>query len=130
MDQTPLVMDEIEAGKEFIRRMQAYQPVKAAWWMRETEDAGRYLHVALEGLTMDNIDAAYGEVLRIANEMKDHYIDPFRVKLVSPDDPAARAILDHYRRYPGRVPLRLNGSVLGKVAAAEVYIYPLPAPRP
>lgn len=130
MDQTPLVMDEIEAGKELIRRLHAYQPVKAAWWMRETEDAGRYLYVALEGLTADNTNAAYDEVLRIAKEVKDHYIDPFRVNLVSPDDPVARAVLEVYRRYPGRVPPRFNGSILGRVAADEAYVYPLPASTP
>jgi hypothetical protein len=128
MDKTPLVMDEIEAGKEFIRRIHAYRPVKAAWWMRETEDAGRYLLVALDGLTVENGDQAYDEVLRITKEMKDHYIDPFDVKLVNPDDPAARAILDHYRRYPGRVPSSFNGSVLGRLSVVEVYVYPPPAP--
>lgn len=123
-------MDEIEAGKEFIQRMHAYQPVKAAWWMRPTEDGERYLHVALDGLTVDNTDAAYREVLRIANEMPDHYIDPFRVMLVSPDEPVGRAILDIYRSYSGRkIPTRVNDPVLGG-AATEVYVYPPPAAKP
>ena len=130
MDKTPLVMDEIEAGKEFIRRLHVYRPVKAAWWMRETEDAGRYLLVALDGLTVENADQAYDEVLRITKEMKDHHIDPFEVKLVSPDDPASRTVLDHYRRYPGRVPPPFNGSVLGRLPVVEVYVYPPPAPMP
>jgi len=40
----------------------------------------------------------------------------------------AKAILDIYRRFPGRIPPRFNGPVLGGVAIAEVYIYPqLPA---
>jgi hypothetical protein len=60
--------------------------------------------------------------------MRDHYIDPFRVKVVSTHDPVAKAILDIYRRFPGRIPPRFNGPVLGGVAVAEVYIYPpLPA---
>jgi hypothetical protein len=130
MDKTPLVMDEIEAGKELIKRMDAYQPVKAAWWMRPAEDGERYLHVALDGLTVDNTDAAYREVLRIANEMPDHYIDPFRVKLVSTNDPAARAVLDIYRSYSGRkIPTRVNDSVLGG-EVAEVYLYPPPGSKP
>jgi hypothetical protein len=128
MDQAPLVMDEIDAGREFIERLHASWPVKAACWLRATEDGERYLYVALDGLTEANVDAAYGEVLRVARAMTDHYIDPFRVKVIRPDDPVARAMLDMYRRFPGRMPTRFNGSVFGRTAVVEVYVYPpLPA---
>jgi hypothetical protein len=128
MDQAPLVMDEIEAGREFIERLHTSWPVKAACWLRASEDVERYLYVALDGLTDANVDAAYGEVLRVVRAMKDHYIDPFRVKVIRPDDPIARAVLDIYQRFPGRIPTRFNGSVFGGTAVAEVYIYPpLPA---
>jgi hypothetical protein len=129
MDQAPLVIDEIEAGKEFIKRLHAYRPVKAACWLRSAEAGPRYLYVALEGLTENTTDAAYGEVLRIAEEMKDdYYIDPFRVKLIRTSDPIAKAIVEIYRRFPGRTPPRSPGPVLGGVPVAEAYIYPpLPA---
>jgi hypothetical protein len=128
MDQAPLVMDEIAAGEAFIQRLHDYAPVKAACWLRSAEGGERYLYVALDGLNDSNTDRAYGEVIRIAGEMKDHYIDPFRVKVVSTNDPIAKAIMDIYRRFPGRIPPRFNGPVLGGVAVAEVYIYPqLPA---
>jgi hypothetical protein len=130
MDQTPLVSDEIDAGAEFIRRLHGYRPVKAAFWLRRAEEGERYLHVALDGLTEHNINDAYVEVLRITQAMKDHYIDPFRVNLVTLDDPVVRAVLDIYRRFPGRVPPRYHGPVLGDVAVAEVYIYPQPAAKP
>ena len=130
MDPTPLVIDEIDAGAEFVKRFSRYQPVRAAYWLKASEEAVRYLHVAFDGLTDDTFDVAYGEVLRITNEMTDHYIDPFRVKLVGADDPVVRAVLDIYRRYPGRIPTRFNGSALGGVAVDAVYIYPQPAATP
>jgi hypothetical protein len=130
MDQAPLVMDEIEAGREFIERFHASWPVKAACWLRAAEDGERYLYVALDGLTDANVDAAYGEVLRVAREMKDHYTDPFRVKVIRPDDPVARAVLDLYRRFPARIPTRVNGSVFAGRAVAEAYIYPPLPTRP
>jgi hypothetical protein len=123
MDTSPLVMDEIDAGAEFLKQLHAYQPVKAACWLREGEDEERYLYVALEGLTEDNFDVAYGEVLRITAAMKEHYLDPFRVKLISKSDPVARAVMDIYRRFPGRIPTRFNGRVFGERAVAEIYIY-------
>lgn len=128
MDQAPLVMDEIDAGEEFIKRLHAYRPVKAACWLREADGGERYLYVALDGLTDANADIAYGEVFRITGQMKDHYLDPFRVKVISPDDPIAKAVMDIYQRFPARIPTRFNGAVLGGIAVAEVYIYPpLPA---
>jgi hypothetical protein len=64
-------MDEIDAGTEFLKRLNAYRPVKAACWLRKSEDEERYLYVALDGLTVENSDSAYREVLRITAEMKD-----------------------------------------------------------
>ncbi|MGO8753546.1 MAG: hypothetical protein ACLQNE_47020 [Thermoguttaceae bacterium] len=128
MDKAPLVMDEIDSGEAFIKRLHDYAPVKAAWWLRSADDGERYLYVAIDGLDESNADLVYGEVLRITGEMKDHYIDPFRVKVVSTKDAVAKAIMDIYRRFPTRIPPRFDGRVLGGVAIAEVYIYPqLPA---
>ena len=124
MDTTPLVTDEIDAGREFLLRLDAYAPVVAACWMRGAENEERYLYAALDGLTVDNSDIAYGEVLRIVGQMKDRYLDPFRVKLIGPDHPVAKAILDVYRRYPAPIPTNFGGRVFGSRAAAEVYIYP------
>lgn len=124
MDTSPLVIDEIEAGAEFLKQLHAYQPVRAACWLREAEDEERYLYAALDGFADDNFDIAYGEVLRITRAMKDHYLDPFRVKLISTSDPVARAIMDVYRRFPGRTPTHWNGRVFAGRAVAEVYIYP------
>ena len=100
MDTTPLVIDEIEAGKAFIEQMNRYAPVKAALWLKSAEDGKRYLYLALEGLTPETTDQAYREVSRISNEMEDHYIHPFQVKVIGTSDRIARAIADFYDQYP------------------------------
>jgi hypothetical protein len=124
MDTSSLVVEEIEAGAEFLTQMHKLRPVKAACWLRESEEEERYLYVALEGLTVDNSDVAYGEVLSITRAMKDHYLDPFRVKLISTGEPVARAILDIYRRFPDSIPNRFDGRIFAGSAVSEVYIYP------
>jgi hypothetical protein len=124
MDTSALVTDEIDAGAEFLKRLNTYQPVQAACWLRAAESEERYLYVALDGLTVANSDIAYREVLRIAGEMKDHYIDPFRVKLIDTEHPVAKAVMEIYRRYPGRIPTRFTGRVFAGMAVAEVYVYP------
>ena len=122
MDTSSLVMDEVDAGAEFLKQLHVYQPVKAACWLHEADEEC-YLYVALEGLTDDNSDTAYGEVLRITQAMKDHYLDPFRVKLIGTSSTVARAVLDIYGRFPGRIPTRFNGRVFAGKAVEEVYIY-------
>lgn len=124
MDTPPLVIDEIEAGKEFLGRLNAYKTVKAACWLRGDENEERYLYAALEGLTVQNSDVAYGEVMRITQEMKDHYVDPFRVKLISEEHRVARALAEIYQRYGNRVPTRISGRVFAGMAVEEIYIYP------
>jgi len=124
MDTSPLVRDEIDAGTEFLKQLSAFMPVIAACWLREAENEERYLYAALDGLTDDNFDIAYGEVLRITGVMKDGYIDPFRVKLIGRDHSVAKAVIDIYRRYSGRIPSTVNGRVFAGMAVSEVYIYP------
>jgi hypothetical protein len=127
MDKAPLVMDEIEAGKALVERLNDHFSVIAACWLREGEGGERYLYVALDGLTVPKADLAYGEVIRIAGEMKDHYIDPFRVKIIGPTDPIAKAVTALYRRFPGRTPpTRLNEPIFGVGDVEEMYIYPPP----
>jgi hypothetical protein len=129
MDQAPLVIDEINAGQAFVKRLHDYVPVKAAWWLRRAEQWIRNLYVAVDVSNQSDVDLAYGEVLRITREIKDdYYIDPFRVKVVSTNDPVAKAIMDSYRRFPAGIRPRFDGRVIGGVAVDEVYIYPpLPA---
>jgi hypothetical protein len=130
MDASPLVIDEIQTGAEFIKRIQAHMPVKAAYWLRRDEDEGRYLYIALEGLTTENLGAAYDEVWRVSREMKDHYINPLDVKLVPTDDRVAHEVQDFYRRFPGRVPPhRFDERSVGGTPIVEMYIYPPPDER-
>ena len=128
MDKASLVTDELDAGAAFIKQMNDYTPVMGACWLQTAEDGERYLYVVLDGLTERG--AAYTEVLRIADAMTDHYIDPFRVKLIGPTDPIAKALTEIYRRFPARIPSRLNGSVFWGVGVAEVYMYPRPQKMP
>ena len=129
MDQAPLVRDEIDAGEAFIKEMNAAMPVAGACWVTPTEDGERYLYVVVKNLTEDTVDAAYGEVLRIAIQLKDQqYFDPFRVRIIGPDDPIARALLEIYQRCSG--PTRYDGRVFGGQAVAEVYVYPQTVLRP
>ena len=54
MDQTPLVMDEIEAGNDFLSRLNTFEHVVAACWLRDAETGETCLYVAFDGLTEES----------------------------------------------------------------------------
>jgi hypothetical protein len=129
MGQEPLVSDETNAGAEFIQRLDATIPVKAAFWVKETEMGPWYLYIASDQVDYETIRDAYGEVLRVGNEMVSPYLDPFHVKLIPPSHPLAQDVLDLYRRYPGLMPTRLGATSFGGFGVEGVYVYaPLVAP--
>ncbi len=130
MDSGPLVSEQIEAGARFLSEFHKYLPVQAAFWLKEAEEGAWDLYVVSDQITDDNIDVAYGEVLRIAGAIQEPWFDPFQVKLLGQEDPLAKAVLDVQRRYPGRTPIRLHARPFGGVSVEEVYVYPSPLPAP
>jgi hypothetical protein len=66
MDQIPLVKEEIDAGKAFIREFTKYAPVSVALWVKESGDELHYLYIASDQIHDTNVRQGYGEVMRIA----------------------------------------------------------------
>jgi hypothetical protein len=124
MDQGSLVIEETDAGEELVRRLDRSFPVKVAFWVKDSEGGPWYLHVASDQVHDKNIDAAYGEVLRLAGEMASPYLDAFQVKLIPTGDPLAQAALEINRRFPGRMATRFGGRSFGGMGVDGVYIYP------
>ena len=124
MDQAILVTEETDAGAELVRRLDQSIPVGAAFWVKEGEEGGWYLYIASDRITGQNLDVAYGELLRVSDQMANPSLDPFRVKLVPTSNPFARAALEIHRRFPGRMATRLGGTRFGGIGVDGVYIYP------
>jgi hypothetical protein len=127
MDQEPLVIEQIEAGRKFIEEFEQYRPVRAAFWLKQTEDSGWYLYVASDQIPDENAREAYGDARRASRNIQDPNFDLFRVKLAGVDDPLAKTALDIYRQFAGRVPARVPPSQFGPLGAEAVYLDPLPA---
>ena len=70
MDHEPLVKEQIDAGARFLREFDKYAPVRVAFWLKESDRQYWHLYVASDEITDDNFDLAYGEVIRIAGELR------------------------------------------------------------
>ncbi len=124
MDQGPLVTEVIDAGAKLIRDFNKYAPVKTAFWLKASDDEHRYLYIASEQIDDTNAVKAYGEVLRLADQIGSPVLDPFRVKLISADNSLARAALDLQHRFPGPLATRFGGKSFGETSVDDLYIYP------
>jgi hypothetical protein len=126
MDQGTLVTEQIEAGATFLGELQKTIPVTAAFWLTEYDAPITYLYVASDDINDKSIKSAYGEVLRVAAEMSDPNLNPFRVKLIKSGDPLARAAIDFHEGFPTKRAARLRDIHFGGVGAEEVYLYGMP----
>lgn len=131
MDQGPLVTEQIDAGAQLAAEFHSqYCPLKAVFWLKESESWQWYLYLASDEIDDTNFDLAYGEVIRILGPGPHMWLDPFQVKVSGLDDPLVQAVLDIQHKYATRLPTRLRNRVLGGLSAEEVYIYALPITAP
>jgi hypothetical protein len=122
MDQGSLVMEQIEAGNRFLREFEKSTRVVVAFWLKEGEDGQWNLYVASDRFDKGKLGMAYGEVLRIAKEMKDPYFEPFQVKLVGLAEPTVRAALEFYIAHPPKIPFHIRERNFGGIAVEEAYL--------
>ncbi len=125
MGQDLLVIEQIDAGADFVRDFNHYANVSAACWVNPADTDNHFLYVASDDIDDSNIVAAYGEVLRILRGNCNPGLDPFQVKLVNTSDAVARDAVQMRDRYPARIPTRFQGSFFGGISVnPPVYIYP------
>jgi hypothetical protein len=126
MGQVPLVSERIEAGKAFLDAREKHMPVKAAFWLKASEDSGWYLHVVSDQVSDGKIREAYGVVGDVSTTILDPNFDLFRVKLIGGRDPLARAAVEIHRRSPARRPTWIHDGPFGGMSVEGVYVYPPP----
>lgn len=126
MDPGALVREQIEVAARFLEEFHQYAPIRAAAWFKDAEEGRWDLYIVSDEITDTNLDVAYGEVARIARHLRDPWFDPFRIKLISKDDPVARSLRDVVQRYPGRPSGYLPGSVFRGLHVKAAYFYTPP----
>jgi hypothetical protein len=124
MDQGPLVIEEIDAAEELIRSFDAIRPVKAAFWLKASDDDLRFLYITSDSITDANLGDAYRDIGRLARQHPSPYLDVFRMKLIPGNHSLAIAATDIVSRYPASLPTRMGGGRLGDVTVDDVYMYP------
>jgi hypothetical protein len=130
MDQGPLVKEEIEAGATLAREFDRYAPVKAAFWLKESDNPYRYLYLASDRIDDIGTSEPYGEVWRLATQIDSPDLDVFRVKLIGGKHPFALAAVDLLKDNPKPRGIRSGWKWFGERSVDDLYVYPLPLPAP
>ena len=128
MDNGPLVKEEIDAGRELVRRLNRYRPVKAAFWLKASDKPYRYLYLASERSDAHPNDLTYREVSQVEDELQSPDLDQFRIKVVAADHPLVRDAVKIIEQFPAALGRRDGGRSFGNLFAEDLYIYPLPLP--
>lgn len=124
MDHGPLVMDEIEAGANLIRRVTPSIPLKAAFWLKTSEEDFRYLYLASDQVDEANFGQAVDQLLRIVRQRPSLFLDPFRVNLIGGDHRFAMAAAEINQQWPSKIGTRLGSQPFGGSFVIDGYIYP------
>ncbi len=124
MDHEILVNEQIEVGRKVIAEFEKLLPVKIAFWLKETDRAFWYLHLASDSINPYTLRDAYDKLCMIVSLIRDPNLDPFRINLIGSDDPLAIAAMNAYLRLESPIPIYIQNDIFGGVGVEGVYIYP------
>lgn len=126
MDQTTLVNVDLDAGATLICRFHESTPVAVAFWIRRDTESPWQLCIASERWNSGDNRSGYAQLMRIAKELRDPNIDPFRVHLLGANDPLAQAAFDIGSKHSSSLrPIHHDGR--GMPGVEEAFIYPIPS---
>jgi len=127
MDQGTLVENQVDDGARIVEKLrESGFDVTAAWWMKASEEGLWFLYIASKEVDGKGIKAAYRTIHTVMRDLGQLRVDRFEVKLVGPEDPITKDVLDILARYPGPLATRYGGRRLGDVSIDDLYIYPPP----
>ena len=124
MDQATLVEHQIDDVTRLVDQLRRDGfDVKAAFWLYTSEADQWFLYIASDAVNQEGITEAYKAVGRTMRRLPDLQIDRFQVKLVTPDDPVAKAVIDFQSKRHARLPTRVRAANLGDVYIESAYLY-------
>ena len=127
MDQATLVDHQIEDGAKLINQLGRDNfDVKAAYWLYTSQSEQWFLYLVSDVVNREGITEAYKRVYKAMRTLTNLWIERFDVKVVSPDDPVAKAIIDSLSKQHGLFALMttwVRGSKVGDVHIENAYIY-------
>ncbi len=127
MDTDILVKNQIDDGQRLLAHLvHNHFDVAGACWAKTSDEERWFLYIASKVVDEQGLSAAYRDAYGVLQAMETSWVSMFEVKLVSPNDPIAKDILEVQRFCTGGNPTRIRTPRLGNVAVEDVYVYLYP----
>lgn len=131
MAATALVREQIEGGEKLIRKLleRGFRVEGALWGQREY-DSHSYLYLIAPQLDVDGPSHGYSAIREAQAELESegiHWmerIERYSMKLLSPNDPLARGLLEKYRALPNLKPSLPRDQSIGSEFVDNAFVYP------
>jgi len=132
MDQGTLVEQLIDDGRKLIEQLlQKGEDIKAAAWIKTSEDGTWFLYLALPGIDDEGPRIAYRRISVVERQMPQPFLLDWKdVKVIDSKNRLAVAAMDYQRRHRAKNVLPYLGDHLGGVSIEGAYIYPPMTPEP
>lgn len=124
MGQGTLVETQIDGGKALVETLRnGGFDVAVSGWTKSSEEGDWYLYIATREVDDRGLGDAYQTIYTTIQSHPELAIDPFDVKLIGPQNPIAKDLLDI--RGTGAAPLatRSRRPKLGHMSVEETYVY-------
>jgi hypothetical protein len=124
MDQATLVDHQIDDVPRLIDQLRKDNiDVQAAFWYYRSEADQWYLYLVSDLVDQKGYIEAYKAVLKVMEQLPDLWTHWREVKLIGPDDPLEKAVIDFRSKQRSPLPARVRGTNLGKIYIEDAYIY-------
>lgn len=127
MDQSPLVNEQIQDGKQLLERLaEEGVAIAAACWLKESESTRWHLYIASSLVPGSGGKRnAYRRIRTLIQQMpQPFWIDPFDVKAVAANSPLGKAVQELIRSSNGRLPIHCPSGGIGGISIDGGFVYP------
>lgn len=107
MDQGSLVAGRLDVAKRFVDEFSQSFPVAIALLVHVCDEDVWDFYIASDQFNDGKLSEAYGEVLRIADTIREPLFDPFRVRLLGLDASIVRTALEFYEKRSPTIPAEI-----------------------
>ncbi len=119
-----LVIEQINEGKRFLGKLdEGGIKVRAACWIKSAEGERWRLYVASPVMDESPGIEPYHRVLRVLRSLGPDWITSSDVELLGGGHPIVNDAIEVLRLFPHDSPVKSPRSVVGKIPAAEIYVY-------
>jgi hypothetical protein len=115
---------QIDGGKALVESLrQTGFDVTVSGWTKSSEEGDWSLYIASKDVDVRGLADAYRTVYTAIKANPEFGIDPFEVKLVGPQNPIAKGLLDIRGAGVSPVATRSRQPRLGGMSVEETYVY-------